>query len=408
MRRLLCLLTAIACAPPAPESSTSGDLTGRPRAQSFAAGAILDLHTWTWQAIMDHMGDIQAAGYTAIQISPHTATCGGAYSNGYDPSDFTDFNSRFGSPSDLYWLVQTAHHFGLQIYADLVMNHMCTGATYSYPHFSWNDFHHDGSLSDYSNQWDVENQDLLGLNDLAQESGYVRGQLFNYLVQTNDLGFDGYRLDAAKHVPQWFWSQNITNNTAAWGKYTYGEVYDGSIDYLQGYVNAGMAVTDYALYFAQQSAFRSYGDLSQLDGAGYAAVDGSAALTFVENPDVGPPANRMLAYAFIAAYPGYPLFSSTLLDDPQTRNLVWVHTHLAAGAYRNLFKSHDAIIFERAGNLIAGINQSGAWSSAWVPTSWGAGWRLHDYTGHTGDVWTNGDGWVQVAIPPLSFVMIAP
>ncbi len=400
----LALGCALSCAPQAgPASDTSAIVSHA----DLAAGAVIDLHGWQWQAIMDHMQDIKDAGYTAIQVSPHTATCGGGYSDGYDPSDYTNFNSRFGTDSDLYWLVKTAHYFGLQIYADLVMNHMCTKSDYSYPRFGWDAFHHNGRLTDYSNQWNVENQDLLGLNDLAQESDYVRGQLFNYVVQTNNVGFDGYRLDAAKHVPLWYWHDHVLNNMATWGKYTYGEVFDGSLDFLQGYVNAGMAVTDYALYFAMQNAFKPYGDLSPLDGAGYAMRNGSAALTFVENHDAAAPANRLLAYAFLAAYPGYPLFAGSLLEDGATRNLAWIHTHFARGSYRSLWAGHDALFFEREGNLVAAINQSGNWSSAWVRTTF-SNRRLHDYSGHIGDVSTDGGGWVNIAVPPLAYAMLAP
>jgi alpha-amylase len=410
MPRLSLALAAVllSCAPPEVPSAADSALQKRPVSHSaLTAGAIIDLHGWHWQAIMDHMQEIRDAGYTAIQISPHTATCGGDFSDGYDPSDFTSFNCRFGTESDLYWLVKTTHAFGMQIYGDLVMNHMCAHADYLYPRFGWDAFHHNGTLSDYSNQWKVENQDLVGLNDLAQESDYVRGQLFDFVVKTNGMGFDGYRLDAAKHVPLWYWRDHVLNNLAAWGKYVYGEIVSGDPAYEQPYVDAGMAVTDYGLYSAINSAFHAYGDLSQLDGAGYAARNGPAALTFVENRDVGAPANRTLAYAFLSAYPGYPLFAGSLLGDPAIRNLVWVHVNLASGAYRGLFKSHDTLIFERQGHLVAAINQSGNWSGAWVQTSF-PNTRLHDYAGQTGDVWTDGSGWVNVQVPPLGYAMLAP
>jgi alpha-amylase len=70
-------------------------------------------------------------------------------------------------------------------------------------------------------------------------------------------------------------------------------------------------------------------------------------------------------------------------------------------------REHDLLIFERQGNLLAGLNQSGSWQSRWVDTSW-ANTKLHDYAGHTGDTWTAGDARVQVSIPPGSYVMLAP
>ena len=109
-------------------------------------------------------------------------------------------------------------------------------------------------------------------------------------------------------MPRWYWREHLLDNTLRWGKYSFGEVYNSGIENLKSYVATGMAVTDYALYFAMKDAFRLGGDLAALDGAGLAAIAGPNALTFVPNHDVGPPVNRMLAYAFIAAYPGYPAF----------------------------------------------------------------------------------------------------
>ena len=65
------------------------------------------------------------------------------------------------------------------------------------------------------------------------------------------------------------------------------------------------------------------------------------------------------------------------------------------------------LIFERQGNLIDGINQNGDWQSRWIDTSW-QNTKLHDYAGHSADVWTAGDGRVQLSIPPVGYVMYAP
>ena len=375
---------------------------------SGPSGIVAFLQGWKWQDINTNLPALKAAGFTTILLSPHTATCSGAYGGqGYDPSDYTSFSGGFGDEGDLSWLIASTHGQGMQIYANMVMNNMCTHPDYSYADFSYNDFHHNGTLVDFSNQWDCENQDLDGLNDLDTESSYVQSQLWNFLVQTNNMGFDGYRWDAAKHVPQWFWSGNIVNNTNNWGKYSFGEVFDANLDYLQVYVNTGMAVTDYNLYYAMTAAFTEGGDVSTLDGAGYVARNAAMAATFIENNDVGAPSNRYLAMAFISGYPGYPFFYDVNLQDYQVTNLSWIHANKAYGAYINRWKDHDVIIFERQGNLIDGINQNGSWQSDWIDTSW-PNTKLHDYTGHAGDIYTAGDGRVQVSIPPVSYVMYAP
>jgi alpha-amylase len=386
---------------------TSTDATQTTKRLNFGEnGSAVQLYRWKWQDIMANMGRIRDMGYTTILISPHMSTCAGEFSAGYDPSDFTNFNSGFGTESDLGWLIGTAHFYNLNIYADMPLNHMCP-SNYVYPHFSWPDFHHEGGITDFNDYSNRETHDLFGLNDLAQESDYVRSQLWNFVVKSNDLGFDGYRWDAAKHVPLWYWHDHIVGNVNRWGKFNYGEVYSANLDELQNYANSGMAVTDYNLYDAITSAFRFGGDLSRLDGAGYAMRNPSGAVTFVENHDVGAPPNRSLAYAFISAYPGYPFYYGTTIDDPDIRNLVWVHNHKANGTYISRYSSHDILVFERDRSLLAGFNQTDHWVDVWVDS----GFRnvaLHDYAGKAGDTGTGGDGRVQVSIPPMGWVMLAP
>lgn len=383
-------------------------------ATSVQAGTMIQLYhrpgdphwDWTWKNAQERLGKIRAAGFTAILLSPHQSSCGGELSVGYDPYDFRSFNSAHGTEAELAALIKKAHEHGLQIYADLVLNHMCLN-NFEYPRFSARDFHRFGGIQNWGDQWQLENGSMFGLEDLAQEVPYVRGELWNFLVKTNNMGFDGYRLDAVKHVPKWYWQDHIINNLNAWGKFSFGEVYDGNVGYLQSYADTGMAVTDYSLYFVMKDSFKFGGNLAQLDGAGLAGANGPQAVTFIENHDVGPPANRLLAQAFIAAYPGYPLLFNVSLDDPIIMNLLWVQNNLARGAYINRYKDQHTIIFERDHSLLAGINQYGEWVSKWVPTTW-KNTKLHDYTGHVNDATTNNDGYVEVWIPPMSYVMMAP
>src|SRR6266516_4769840 len=104
-------------------------------------------------------------------------------------------------------------------------------------------------------------------------------------------GCDGYRWDAAMHVPLWLWKDHIVNNVTAWGRCNFSEVYDGTIGYLRQYVETRMVGTDDNLYFAMRDNFYCAGTLAALDGAGVAAVNEPKALTFVEKHDVGTPVN---------------------------------------------------------------------------------------------------------------------
>jgi alpha-amylase len=381
---------------------------------SAHAGAIVVLQhqprdpsrPWTWRMIIDHLPMIRDAGYTAILLSPHEQACGGEWSLGYDPYDFRSFDSAHGTEQELADLIRKAHDLRIQVYADMVLNHMCTN-NFRYPHFSEPDFHHVGRIQHWDNQWEVENGSLFGLEDLNHESPYVRGELWNFLVKTNNMGIDGYRWDAAKHVPRWYWREHILSSVRSWGKYSFGEVVSTDLGYLFSYVATGMAVTDYALYDLMFNNFRFGGNLAALDGAGVAGADGPNALTFVQNHDKGPPVNRLLAHAFIAAYPGYLAFFDVDLRDAALNNLVWIQNTLAAGPYVNRYKDADTIIFTRGDRLLAGINQRGARVNKWVQTPW-VNTQIHDYTGHVEDERTNDAGWVELWIPPQSYVMMAP
>ena len=371
-------------------------------------GVALALPGWNWQAVISHMDGFKAAGFSAILLPPHTATCSGAFGGlGYDPSDFTSFDGGFGTTAELQTIIRLAHTAGIRVYADMILNHMCTKSDYSYPRFSWNDFHHNGPILDWTNTFQREYHDLVGLNDLAQESAYVRQELAIYLQKSNDIGFDGFRWDGVKHIPLWYWREHVLGKVSSWGKFSVGEVYDANHDFLRNYADLGMSVTDYSLYFRMVDAFKFGGDLATLDGAGYAGSDQSKAATFVENHDVPPPANRLLAYAFLATYPGYPFFSHIDLNDAKFKNLIWIHNNFATGRHINRWKERDLIIFERESNLLVAINQSGDWQSRWVDSSW-VSTTLHDYSGQVTNTDTYADRRVLVSVPPMSYVMLAP
>ena len=364
---------------------------------------------WTWAVISSKLDLISKTGFTAILLSPHQKSCGGNKSLGYDPYDYTSFESAHGTEVELRALIKKAHVLKIQVYADMVLNHMCAGINYRYPRFTKEHFHTLGKIQDFNNQNEVENGALIGLDDLRQEMPYVRGELWKFILKTKDVGFDGYRWDAAKHVPRWYWRDHVLLNPIGRGAYNFGEVYSGDYDYLFSYISLGMAVTDYPLYFQIRDNFRAGGSFYRVNGAGIAVRDGLKALTFVENHDVGPPPYRRLAQAFIAVYPGYPAYFNVLLPDQWLENVVWLQNHLAAGAgdYQQRYVERDVLIFTRGDRLLAGFNKSTSWTNKWVQTPWKNA-TLHDHTGHVMDEVTDNSGRVEVWIPPMGYIVMAP
>ncbi|QCC52193.1 alpha-amylase domain-containing protein [Halapricum salinum] len=368
-----------------------------------------------WNRISNEAGTIANAGYDAVWIQspckPNSSN-----SNGYNPRDHFDFNSSLGTESELRGMISSLHNNGVDVYADSVVNH--TGTTEPdgghYPPFPDRSYFHDPYDSGRTTK------QLYGLWDLKHENGEVTNILRDFCYTLgNDLGFDGFRWDAAKHVPKW-WFRDYANQWANdLGMFKVGEVYDGNTDFVMDYVNTGMNCFDYPLHYKLKSEFAYGGNLSNVadavrNGNSIMGRDAYHASTFVDNHDDDPPSNRKLAHAFILTAPGYPMVFANHakpegvdLDAGWLTNLIWIKKNLAGGDMYFRHDSQNLLIHERYNNLLTGINQSGSWQSQWVYTSW-RNTTLKDYTGSIDDVYVNGDGWVEVSVPPGGWVALAP
>jgi alpha-amylase len=377
--------------------------------------AVYQYYHTDWSTVKSDMSAIADQGYDAVQVPPAQESYLDRSDQdwnyhppmGYQPVDHRNFNSVFGTEDQYQYLIWEAHNHGLDVIADAVVNHMAAAPYDTFPWFGYDDFHHNGAI-DYSDPWSVENGDLVGLKDLKQESSYVRGQLKRYIEKYANLGVDGIRWDAAKHVPEWFFRDyaNVWANNL--GLYTVGEVLQGDTGYCQGYADTGMSVTDYPLYYAMKDAFKPYGDMRAVEGAGLVNQDPYHAMTFVSNHDSGPPELEKLAYAYILTYEGYPrVYNNRIgIHDGDIRNLLWIRNNLASGQTFTRHVDQNLYIYERYNNLLVGLNKSGSWRGKWVPTSW-RDQALNEYTGHAENEYVNGDGWVYISIPPESWVCYA-
>ncbi|MUV90169.1 DUF1939 domain-containing protein [Halapricum sp. CBA1109] len=397
----------------------AGALSGSGAA--VGANAAYQYYHTDWTQIESDLSTIADAGYDSIQVPPaqksKLSKSDREYDDekwqtpaGYQPINHKSFDSVFGTEAEYASMVQEAHNQGLDVIADAVMNHMAAGVGYdAFPYFSEWDFHNEGAI-DYSDPESVEDGDLVGLPDLKQESSYVRGQLQDYLQKYADLGVDGIRFDAAKHMPEWFFSDYATQWADDNGLYKVGEVLNGDPAVCDGYAQTGMSVTDYPLYYTmKEDAFNQDGDLRALDNGGYVDQNAFGAMTFVSNHDSRPPQYERMAYAYILTYEGYPrVYSHRIgVNDGDINNLLWIRQNLAGGPAVTRHSGRDLYVFEREGNLLVGLNRTGSWKSKWVPTSW-TNQTLNDYSGNAGDVTTNSDAWVKLWIPPTGWVCYAP
>ncbi len=185
----------------------------------------VQLFEWAWNDIATECTQwLGPKGYGGVQISPpHASKVAGGWWGVYQPVNFLKLDSRMGTETQLQTMINTCRAAGVRVYADIVVNQMAdrsgiatdgssyNGDTLSYPAFSGNDFNANCVIndSDYNSSFTadrVRNCRLGGLPDLATQNGYVQGQIVNYLVKLLDMGVDGFRIDAAKHMPASAWT----------------------------------------------------------------------------------------------------------------------------------------------------------------------------------------------------------
>ena len=278
--------------------------TGMTLLGGWARGeVVLQFFNNSWNEITEKIPEIAEVGYSSLWLPP-PQKASGDLSVGYDLWDPFDLGSnaqrggrtRYGNEDDLLRLIETAHRFGLRVYFDNIMNHRAFDIPgYNeftpidiYPGMLPEDFHlrvtEDGfyrawdDTKNWGNTWEVQNQFLSGLIDIAHESpnsnfgptlgsqhpkiefvrhpnqpefydfhptlGHVGFYNTNITVQviSNNPAFyqedvggymmrsvrwlmdrtkaDGLRLDAVKHVPAYFfgdqWSSGKDTNSAGY------------------------------------------------------------------------------------------------------------------------------------------------------------------------------------------------
>lgn len=188
-----------------------------------------------FKGAMQHLDYVKSLGATAIWLSPiHPAS---SY-HGYDVKDYEGVSSRFGSEEDFKALVDAAHKLGIRIYLDFVLNHtskdhpwfvdakksassqyrdwfifsdnpsadiragkidmIATEGAGGYDAGQW--FTASGSTKYHSHFWTEWFADLnYGPASSCEQSGAFKAVCAAADKWIN-LGVDGFRLDAVKHI----------------------------------------------------------------------------------------------------------------------------------------------------------------------------------------------------------------
>ena len=320
-------------------------------AQAEPRTVMVHLFEWKWNDIAAECKNFLGPhGFAAVQVSPpmeHVVLPDFPWYQRYQPVSYK-LESRSGTRAEFINMVKTCKASGVDIYVDAVVNHMSgvvpegetkngnAGTPYShfaYSNYSYRDFHHcgrngDDSISNYSDRWEVQNCQLVGLADLDTEATYVQSQIAGYLSDLTQIGVAGFRIDAAKHMP----SESIAKilKLVSAKPYVYQEVIDqggetiSSPEYFQ---NGDVTEFKYSLDIGR---IVSGGQLAWLHGAntfgeGWGYIPSDKAVVFIDNHDNQrghggggqvlthkTPATYQLAAVLMLAWPyGYPQVMSS-------------------------------------------------------------------------------------------------
>ena len=255
-----------------------------------------------------------------------------------------------------------------------------------------------------------------------------------WMVQ--DVGFDGFRIDAAKHFEGFtldffdraIYRSNPRKNLDGSTKhiFSYSEVFDGDVDLLQSFVrddidpdNPGRVggnrdALDFAQYFALKANLSNAGignDWRNVVHAGMdvnddGRVNGSSGVTFVLNHDDGPPDMNNVAHAYLLMRPGNTVvyynakehgdgrdfpkdgrgdalgnFGDTITELVNIRN-----TH-GRGDYRERWLDENVLIYERSKSSVVVLNNRNdvGFDTRRVDVDFDFGTPLIELTGNAAD-----------------------
>ncbi|KAM0789526.1 hypothetical protein ACM66B_000341 [Microbotryomycetes sp. NB124-2] len=204
---LVALAAAASSVVAAPARLAARDLGGK--------NVIVQMFEHNWNSIArECTQSLGPAGYGFVQTSPATEhILGSQWWTDYQPVSYI-LQSKRGTRAQFASMISTCKQAGVQIIADVVINHMTgsdrgpgTGtagssySAYNYPAvpYGTNDFHSACSIN-YNDANSIDTCQLSSLVDLKTETDYVRTKIAAYLQDLLDLGVYGFRIDAAKHM----------------------------------------------------------------------------------------------------------------------------------------------------------------------------------------------------------------
>jgi len=411
---------------------------------------ILHAFNWPYREVADRAQAIAVCGYGAVLLAPPLYSDENVpdWWQRYQPKDYRVIRSFLGRKQDLVRAIRALHDEGVRVYADVVFNHMANEKArradpYNFPGadelarycserrefeadrlygdldvglFSPWDFNPEGDISNWNDRHESQEHWLSGLPDLHLNDWVIQQQR-TCLLCLNELGFDGYRVDAIKHLPDEHIAR-VFQAPEMIGKFVFGEALTANDQeenlFLWPLVEStSISFYDFPLYETLRRAFSPAGTLRELvDPAAYGqALSWQRGVTFTVTHDIPnndgfrwqmlDPRDEFLANAYVLGrYGSVPLVftdhnesAGKYPSDCDRWNEAWrradivgmvaFHNAVHGLPQRSRFESDCVIVFARGDRGIVVINKSAEWQHALI---WTYGLRhgpyrcmLHDY-----------------------------
>ena len=259
-------------------SASAASVSSQLAQDTVEGGAILHCFDWSYNSIKENLAAIAEAGYTAVQTSPvqqpkdYSASYtdqSGQWWKLYQPLGLSiaDGTTWLGTKAELQALCEAADDYGIKVIVDIVANHLANngsdGGGFSYVNsgiesdlYNFDYFHSTNTYTSDSNRYTIT-QYHLGMPDLNTSNSYVQSRVLGLLEECVDLGVDGFRFDAAKHIEL---PTDTSSNCASdfWPTVINGiKEYAGDDIYLYGEIlnYAGTDISNYTTYIDVKGLF---------------------------------------------------------------------------------------------------------------------------------------------------------
>lgn len=400
---------------------------------------VLHAFNWPFERIMRNAAAIAEAGYGAVLFPPplYSDEKGTEWWQRYQPKDYRVIRSFLGQREQLEQAVTALHEAGVRAYVDVVFNHMANEKgqredCYNFPGeveltryrnerdgferdrlygdlnvglFSPWDFNQEGDIRNWNDPHESQEHRLSGLPDLDLND-WVIGQQQACLRALNELGFDGYRIDAIKHLP-FDHITRVFQIPEMEGKFVFGESLTSNDNEENLFLwplldRTSISYYDFPLHETLRRVFSPQGTMRELvDPSRYGqALPWNRGVTFSITHDIPyndgfrwqllDPQDEFLANAFtLSRDGGVPLVFSdsneSAVNYPPDHNrwneawrrpditaMIRFHNAVHGTGQRPLYESDGFIVFARGDRGIVAINKTADWQH---PVIWTYGMR---------------------------------